>query len=171
LTPAPLRVSNCRRFGRVGAIPIGKQLAVLIAGAALLAAPAASACTPLSIYFDWNSADLSPDSRRALEELAVRLAWNGPDLDHVLLTAHSDSSGPPAANLRVAQRRAEAVRDLLVRNHVPVRLIRIRSLGEQALPVSTPANVREPNNRRVDLLLQMSAQAQGEQLEEGLPIC
>lgn len=155
----------------MGAIPIGKLLAVLIAGAALLAAPAASACTPLSVYFDWNSAAIAPDSRRALEELAVRLAWNGPDLDHVLLTAHADSSGSPAANRRMAQRRAEAVRDLLVRNHVPARLIRIRSLGESAPPVRTPRNVREPANRRVDLLLQLNAEAQGVQLEESRPIC
>ncbi|MFN3389872.1 MAG: OmpA family protein [Allosphingosinicella sp.] len=155
----------------MGAIPIGKLLAVLIAGAALLAAPAASACTPLSVRFDWNSADIPADSRRAIEQLAVRLAWNGPDVDHVLLTAHSDSSGSPAANRRMAQRRAEAVRDLLVRNHVPARLIRIRSLGETALPVRTPTNVREPANRRVDLLVQLSAHAQGVQLEEGRPIC
>lgn len=155
----------------MGAISIGKLLSVVTAGAALLAAPAAKACTPLSIYFDWNSAAITPESRRALEQLAVRLAWNGPDLDHVLLTAHTDSSGSPAANRAIAQRRAEAVRDVLVGRHVPARLIRIRSLGESALPVRTPANVREPTNRRVDLILQMSAEAQGEQLEEGLPIC
>ncbi len=155
----------------MGAIPIGKLTAILIAGAAILVAPAASACTALSVYFDWGSAEVSPDSRRAIEQLAVRLAWNGPDLDHVLLTAHSDSSGSPAANRRMAQRRAEAVRRLFVGNQVPARLIRIRSLGESALPVRTPANVREPANRRVDVLVQLSAQAQGVQLEEGRPIC
>ena len=155
----------------LGAIPIIRLLSVLAAGAALLAAPAATACTPLSIYFDWNSATIEADSRRALEQLAVRLAWHGPDLDHVLLTAHSDSSGSPAANRLIARRRASAVRDLLVQNHVPARLIRIRSLGEEALPVRTPANVREPANRRVDLVLQLSANAQAVQLEEGRPIC
>ena len=171
MTPAPLRVSNCRRFGRLGAIPIGRLSTVLVAGAVSLAAPAANACTPVSIYFDWNSAAIAPDSRRSLEELAVRLAWHGPDLDHVLLTAHSDSSGSPAANRRMAQRRAEAVRDVLMRHHVPAGLIRIRSVGEERLAGRTPANVREPANRRVDLLPQMSARVQGEQLEEGRPIC
>ena len=160
-----------QRFGSVGAIFIGKLLSVLATAAALLAAPGASACTTLTIYFDWNSARIEPDTQGKLAELAVRLAWNGPDLDHVLLTAHSDSSGSPAANRLMAQRRAEAVRDLLLRNHVPARLIRIRSLGESALPVRTPVNVREPANRRVDLLLQMSAHAQAVQLEEGRPIC
>ena len=155
----------------MGAIPIGKLLAVLTAGAALLVAPAAQACTPLTIYFEWSSAAVAPDARRALEQLAVRLAWHGPDIDHVLLTAHADSSGSPAANRLIAQRRAEAVRDVLLRNHVPARLIRIRSLGETAPTVRTPANVREPANRRVDLLLQLSAGAQAVQLDEGRPIC
>ena len=155
----------------MGAISIGKLLAALIAGAALLAAPAVQACTPLTVNFEWNSAAIAPDDRRALEQLAVRLAWHGPDIDHVLLTAHADSSGSPAANRLIAQRRAEAVRDVLLRNHVPARLIRIRSLGEAAPLVRTPANVREPANRRVDLLLQLSSNAQAEQLEEGRPIC
>ncbi len=155
----------------MGVISIGKLLVVLLAGAALLAAPAARACTPLSIYFDWNSAAVAPESRRALEELAVRLAWHGPDLDHVLLTAHTDSSGSPAANRLMAQRRAEAVRDVLLSNHVPARLIRIRSLGERAPAVRTPANAREPANRRVDLILQLSAGAQGVHLAEGRPLC
>jgi OmpA-OmpF porin, OOP family len=155
----------------LGAISIGKLLAVLFAGAAMLTAPTANACTALSVYFEWNSAEISPQSRGALEQLAVRLAWNGPDLDHVLLTAHSDSSGSPAANRRMAQRRAEAVRGALVGSHVPAGMVRIRTLGESALPVRTPANVREPANRRVDLLVQLSARAQGVQLEEGRPIC
>ena len=171
MTRERLRVSDRRRFWSAGVILIGKLLSVLAAGAALLAAPAASACTPLSIYFDWNSAAIAPDSQRALEQLAVRLAWHGPDLDHVLLTAHTDSSGSPRANRLMAERRAAAVRDVLVRNHVPARVLRIRSLGEEALPVRTPANVREPNNRRVDLVLQLSAGAQAVQLEEGRPIC
>ena len=165
------RVSDCRDIGSNGAILIRSVLTVLAAGAALLSAPAAAACTPVTVYFDWNSAEIEPDSARALRELAVALAWRGPDLDHVLLTAHTDSSGSPAANRLMAQRRAEAVRDVLMRNHVPAGLIRIRSVGEDRLAVRTPANVREPANRRVDLLPQMSARVQGEQLEEGRPIC
>lgn len=158
-------------FGSEGVILIGKLLSVLVAGAALHAIPAAAACTPVTIYFGWNSAEIEPDSLRSLEELAVALAWRGPDLDHVLLTSHTDSSGSTAANRLMAQRRAEAVRDVLVRNHVPARLIQIRSVGEERLPVRTPANVREPANRRVELLLQMSAEAQAEKLSEGQPIC
>jgi OmpA-OmpF porin, OOP family len=164
-------VSQNAPFGSEGVILIRSILSVLLGIAALLAAPSASACTPVSIYFRWNSAAIEPESRAALEELAVALAWKGPDLDHVLLTSHTDSSGSVAANRALAQRRAEAVRDVLLGHHVPDSLIQIRAFGEERLPLRTPANVREPANRRVDLLLQLSAEAQAIKLEEGEPIC
>jgi len=164
-------VSQNAPFGSEGVILIRSILSVLLGSAALLAAPSASACTPVSIYFGWNSAAIEPESRAVLEELAVALAWKGPDLDHVLLTSHTDSSGSAAANRALARRRADAVRGVLLRHHVPDRLIRMRAIGEDRLPVGTPANVREPANRRVDLLLQLSAEAQAIKLEEGQPIC
>jgi outer membrane protein OmpA-like peptidoglycan-associated protein len=139
--------------------------------AALLAATPAAACAPVTVYFDWNSARIEEASRVALERLAVTLAWKGPDLDHVLLTSHTDSSGSPAANRAMALRRAAAVRDLLTSYDVPARLITIRALGEERPRVRTPANIREPRNRRVELLIQLSAEAQARQLQEGAPIC
>lgn len=146
-------------------------LVLLTGAAAMLAAAPASACAPVTVYFEWNSAKIEEESRAALERFAVALAWKGPDLDHVLLTSHTDSSGSPAANRAMALRRAAAVRDVLTSHHVPARLIAIRALDERRPRVRTPANVREPRNRRVELLLQMSAEAQARQLEEGAPIC
>ncbi len=139
--------------------------------AAGVAAGPALACAPTSIYFAWGSAEVAPAGRAALEQLAVGLAWKGPDLDHVVLTSHTDTSGAPSANRALALRRAEAVRAILLANAVPAELIELRPLGEAQSALRTPANVREPANRRVDLLLQMSARAQGAQLEEGRPIC
>lgn len=146
-------------------------LALGAGAAALLAASPAAACAPVTIYFDWNSARIEGESLAALERLAVALAWKGPDLDHVLITSHTDNSGSPAANHAMALRRAAAVRDVLTAHQVPARLIEIRAVGEQRPRVRTQANVREPRNRRVELLLQLSAQAQARQLEEGAPIC
>lgn len=146
-------------------------LTLLGAAAAMFAAAPAYACAPVTIYFDWNSDEVEEESRAALERLAVALAWKGPDLDHVLLTSHTDSSGSPAANREMALRRAAAVRDVLTSYHVPARLIAIRARGEERPRVRTPANVREPRNRRVELLLQLSADAQARKLEEGAPIC
>lgn len=146
-------------------------LALAASGAALTAAAPASACAPVTVYFDWNSSALSEESRAALERLAVTLAWKGPDLAHLLLTSHTDSSGSPAANRAIAMKRAEAVRRALTTYHVPEHLIAVQTVGEHQPRVPTARNVREPRNRRVELLIQMSAEAQARQLAEGRPIC
>jgi len=145
--------------------------AVLLAGAALAAAGPAAACAPVTVYFGWNSAKLSEESQAALERLAVNLAWKGPDIEHVLLISHTDATGSPAANRAMALKRAQAVRDLLVGYNVPAKLITIRAVGAEAPRVATGRGVREPRNRRVELLIQLSAAAQERQLKEGRPIC
>ena len=142
----------------------------LAAGIAAGVTPA-SACAPLTIFFDWNSARIEDQSQAALERLAVTLAWKGPEIEHVLLTSHTDSTGSAAANRAMARRRAEAVRRVLTAYHVPAQLIAIRTIGAQRPRVATPANVREPRNRRVELLIQMSAEGQARQIAEGRPIC
>jgi OmpA-OmpF porin, OOP family len=148
-----------------------RLIAIAAAALATLHAVPAQACAPVSVFFEWNSTRLSEESKAALERLAVNLAWKGPDLDHVLLTSHTDTTGSPAANRLIARRRAEAVRDLLLAYAVPRELITIRAVGEAAPRVRTAAGVREPRNRRVELLIQMSAEAQARQLESGRPIC
>lgn len=151
---------------------IGRGIVMLLVGAAAVVAPQrASACAPVTVYFDWNSTKVSEQSQAALERLAVSLAWKGPDLERILLTSHTDSTGSPAANRAIALKRAQAVRDVLAAYHVPANLIAIEALGAQTPRVTTVGNVREPRNRRVELLLQMSAQAQARQLQEGRPIC
>lgn len=149
-----------------------RLFSTLIAAAlALAAAGPARACVPVTVYFPWNSVELDQASRAALERFALSLAWKRPDLDHILLTAHTDTTGSPAANRAIALRRAEAVRDLLVRHDVPAHLIRIVAAAQERPRVRTGQGVREPRNRRVELLPQLSAEAQARQLESGAPIC
>jgi outer membrane protein OmpA-like peptidoglycan-associated protein len=150
---------------------LARTFLAALAGAACLAAAPAWGCAPVTIYFGWNSAEVSAESREALERLALSLAWKGPDLDYVLLTAHTDSSGSAAANQAMARRRAMAVRAILTEQSIPADLIEIRTPGAERPRVRTSVNIREPRNRRVELLLQMSAEAQARQLEEGQPIC
>ena len=150
---------------------IARGLFGLVAAGAALAAAPASACAPVTVYFDWGSAEVSAESRAALERLAVSLAWKGPDLAHLLLTAHTDATGSPAANRAMALKRAEAVKAVLTSYRVPPELIMIQPLGAQQLRVDTPVGVREPRYRRVELLIQMSAEGQARNLREGRAIC
>mgnify|MGYP001016393265 CR=1 FL=1 len=150
---------------------IRRLLALAILAAAPFAASPAAACAPVTVYFDWNSARVSEDSHAALERLAVALAWKGPELESIQLNSYTDASGSAAANRAVARRRAEAVRDVLVSYNVPGARIVMHALGETLPRVATRPGVREPRNRRVELLVQMSAAGQERQIAEGRPIC
>ena len=69
-------------------------------------------------------------------------------------TAHTDTSGAPAYNMALSLRRANAVKDALVREGVPATAIAVVGRGEQGLLVQTGPNVREPQNRRVEIVIQ-----------------
>ena len=70
---------------------------------------------------------------------------------------HTDSTGPDAANLRAARRRAETVRDWLVKEGVAEDRIKVIAFGEQnpiapnARPDGTPSESGRAKNRRVEL--------------------
>jgi outer membrane protein OmpA-like peptidoglycan-associated protein len=56
--------------------------------------------------------------------------------------------------MALSLRRANAVKDALVRNGVPATAIAVVGRGEQGLLVPTADGVREPQNRRVEIVMQ-----------------
>jgi OOP family OmpA-OmpF porin len=103
------------------------------------------------VYFAFNSAEIDPASDRSLAALARMLAEHR---DWVMtLEGHTDSIGTAAANQKLSQRRAEAVRTRLAERHgVDTRPWNAVGYG--------PSRPREPNatiegrarNRRVELV-------------------
>ena len=67
------------------------------------------------------------------------------------LTGHADTVGSQDLNVALAQRRADAVRNALVREGVPAAAITTGAQGEASLPVQTADNVDERLNRSVDI--------------------
>ncbi|TBR25145.1 MAG: OmpA family protein, partial [Reyranella sp.] len=65
-----------------------------------------------------------------------------------------DTSGSESYNMALSLRRANAVKDALVREGVPATNIAVLGRGEQGLLVQTGDNVREPQNRRVEIVVQ-----------------
>jgi outer membrane protein OmpA-like peptidoglycan-associated protein len=137
------------------------------AGAALLERELAASCRVElpGIYFAFNSAHLAPASDRAIATIAGILARN-PDWT-ATLEGHTDSIGSASANKALSERRVEAVRARLVRQH-QVSPGRLRVAGYGA------ARPREPNgtiegrarNRRVELVRDCSVQQSREGGEE-----
>ena len=72
----------------------------------------------------------------------------------ITATGHTDTSGPANYNMALSLRRANAVKDALVRDGVPATAISVVGKGETDLLVPTGDGVREPQNRRVVIDIQ-----------------
>jgi len=70
------------------------------------------------------------------------------------VTGHADRSGSDAYNMALSLRRANAVKDQLVREGIPASAITVVGRGESQPLVQTADGVREPQNRRVEIVLQ-----------------
>ncbi len=104
------------------------------------------------VFFDWDRYDLTEEARRVVVA-AANNALAG-KIVHVQATGHADRSGPDAYNMKLSEKRAETVRDELVRLGVPASEIAIAWKGEREPLVPTPDGVREPQNRRVEIVFE-----------------
>jgi OmpA-OmpF porin, OOP family len=69
------------------------------------------------------------------------------------VNGYTDTSGTARYNQGLSVRRAQAIAAELVRNGVPATAISIRGFGETNLLVPTGPGVREPQNRRVEIVI------------------
>lgn len=133
--------------------PIGLSTLALAAATALAFAPGpALACDsePVDILFAFGSDRLSPADARLIAAQAQELHFLGPG-SRIRLTAHADRTGDGWANLRMSQRRAEAVLRVLAASGVEASRVDVMSRGEAVLPVPTPDGRPEPRNRVVNV--------------------
>ncbi|MEM7443667.1 MAG: outer membrane beta-barrel protein [Pseudomonadota bacterium] len=102
------------------------------------------------VFFDWDRADLSPAANMVLDDAVV--VANETGWATVLLDGYTDLSGSPAYNLGLSERRANSVADGLIARGIAPDEIVIRAFGEENPLVPTPDGVREPQNRRVEIV-------------------
>jgi len=116
-----------------------------------VAAPAPAPSRSYLVFFDWDKATLTDRARQIIREAAensTRVQYT-----RIEVNGYTDTSGTPQYNQRLSVRRAEAVAAELVRNGVPRNAITIQGFGETNLLVPTGPNVREPQNRRVEIII------------------
>jgi len=104
------------------------------------------------VFFDWDRANLTDRARQIVAEAAQnsRVA----NVTRIEVSGHADRSGSPQYNQRLSQRRADAVAAELERQGVPRNAMVIQAFGESRPLVPTADGVREPQNRRVEIVLQ-----------------
>jgi OmpA-OmpF porin, OOP family len=138
-------------------ILVGLRYNFGVAPAAAPAAPApmAAAPSPVSrsylVFFDWDKANLTDRARQIVSEAAA----NSTKVQYTRLevNGYTDTSGTPRYNQGLSVRRAQAVAAELVKDGVPKSAITIQGFGETHPLVPTGAGVREPQNRRVEIII------------------
>jgi outer membrane protein OmpA-like peptidoglycan-associated protein len=115
------------------------------------AAPAPAASRSYLVFFDWDKATLTDRARAIIKEAAdnsTRVQYT-----RIEVNGYTDTSGTPSYNQGLSLRRARIVAAELVRDGVSQNAINVQGLGDTNLLVATGAGVREPQNRRVEIII------------------
>jgi outer membrane protein OmpA-like peptidoglycan-associated protein len=115
------------------------------------APPAAPAARTYLVFFDWDRADLTERARQIVAEAAA--ASTHVATTRIEVNGYTDLSGTAAYNQKLSVRRARTVEAELVKDGVSQGEIEIHGYGESNPLVPTAPGVREPQNRRVEIIL------------------
>jgi outer membrane protein OmpA-like peptidoglycan-associated protein len=115
------------------------------------APPAPEPARTYLVFFDWDRADLTTRARQIVAEAAT--ASTHVQTTRIEVNGYTDLSGTAAYNQRLSVRRAQSVEAELVKDGVAQGEISIHGFGESNPLVPTAKGVREPQNRRVEIIL------------------
>ena len=102
------------------------------------------------VFFDFNKSDLTSQATQIVDQAASNA---GPaKVTRLTVTGHTDTVGSDAYNMRLSRRRAESVAARLEKDGIPSSEIEIVAKGKRDLLVPTADGVREPQNRRVQIV-------------------
>jgi outer membrane protein OmpA-like peptidoglycan-associated protein len=98
------------------------------------------------VFFDFNKANLSAEAESVVTEAVRTAKANG--FVRVMITGHTDTVGSDSYNQALSERRAEAVKDDMVRQGMDGGQIAVAGKSFHDPLVPTGPGVREPQNRR-----------------------
>ena len=116
------------------------------------AMPAPVAARSYLVFFDWDNATLTDRARQIIRDAANNSTHV--QYTRIEVNGYTDTSGTPKYNQGLSVRRAEAVAAELVRDGIQRNVITIQGFGETHPLVPTGPGVREPQNRRVEIVMQ-----------------
>src|SRR6185437_10618682 len=121
-----------------------------------MAAPAAMPAPPPAsrkvflVFFDWDRDTITPQGGAILQQAAAAYKSGAPV--QIQVTGYTDRSGSPGYNQRLSERRANNVAKALAGMGVPRNQMAVSGRGENDNRVPTADGVREPQNRRVEIV-------------------
>ncbi|MCL6523568.1 MAG: OmpA family protein [Thermoflavifilum sp.] len=117
-----------------------------------------------NVLFGFDRYDLTQDAKNTIQDL-YRILVKYPD-ENVLIIGHTDSIGTASYNLKLSQRRANAVADYLVQLGIDPARITTKGMGmsDPKYPNDTPEH--RAANRRVEFVLTANEKMK-QQAEQG----
>lgn len=108
------------------------------------------------MYFEWDESDLTSEAAAVIDSAVGAIRQRGDcSVATVTIGGHADRSGPAAYNVRLSARRAQTVRDALVARGISADMISTEAFGETAPAKPTADGVREPLNRRSEVVIRV----------------
>ena len=103
-----------------------------------------------NILYDFNKADLRPESKIVLDEL-VKVLNDNPSIK-IELSSHTDSIGSDAYNINLSQARAQSCVDYIIAKDVDKTRITARGYGKSrpVAPNSMPDGTDNPDGRQLN---------------------
>jgi OOP family OmpA-OmpF porin len=118
--------------------------------AAMPAAPPAAAPTVFIVFFDWDKATITHEGMGIIQQAAAAFKSGAPV--QIQVTGYTDRSGSPGYNQRLSEQRANNVAKALASLGVSQNQMMVSGRGENDNRVPTADGVREPQNRRVEIV-------------------
>ncbi len=115
-----------------------------------VAAPAPAPARTYLVFFDWDKYDLTQRATQIIAQAASDSHTQ--NVTTLEVNGYTDTSGSANYNMGLSIKRAKAVAAQLVADGVPASEIEMHGYGETHLLVPTGPNVREPQNRRVEII-------------------
>jgi hypothetical protein len=109
------------------------------------------AAIDLDIRFEINSATLSPDATRQLDELGKALTSPQLATAKIEINGHTDASGDAVYNKKLSQKRADAVKGYLVKVY-RINEGRLSAIGWGEEQLKNAKSPKAADNRRVEIV-------------------
>lgn len=103
------------------------------------------------VFFDFDKSNLTESAIAIIKKANEEAASSGSDVSFSL-TGYTDRSGSEAYNMKLSMRRANAVKSELIRLGQAAGGLNTSGKGESDPLVPTADGVREPQNRRVEII-------------------
>jgi len=100
-------------------------------------------------FFDFDKSVIKPEGRQVLDQVAAQTRQL--NLETLIATGHTDSTGPAAYNQGLSERRANAVKDYLVSQGVPADRVYVEGKGASNPIASNATREGRAQNRRVEI--------------------